>query len=51
MGAVLENHLFPVESGTLLPTTPPSCSLSSSDGPGFLAVGSQEDKKKKKKKK
>ena len=52
MGAVLENDTFPVESGTLrLTTLLPPCSLSSSGGPGFLAVGSQEEKKKKKKRK
>lgn len=52
MGAVVENDTFPVESGTLhLTALLPPCSLSSSGGPGFLAVGGQEDEKKKKKKK
>lgn len=52
VGAVVENDTFPVESGTLRLTAPlPPCSLSSSGGPGFLAVGGQEDEKKKKRKK
>lgn len=51
VGAVVENDTFPVESGTLrLTALLPPCSLSSSGGPGFLAVGGQEDEKKKKEK-